>query len=491
MKTQDNPGLKQQKRSNQIKAACFVLACAIGLAAGQYLAVIVLAVLFYIAHQVLWSDHLFFDPRSDYHYNFSGSRHFQLTRDDDNFIIPNELRAEPIPAAATLTAFVKVRVVATRAGRFFDPRIRINNDTDSFKEAQGNNHLQFFERGCAGLRYINVTDALLDEQGQWHQHINLTGTYCTIEGEAELLIFQHADYRNKRLLIIAPHADDAEIAAFGLYSQAAGLHDGVHIVTLTAGEAGEKDYQHVYADSAQAAQLKGCLRAWDSVAIPRWGGVSADNVVNLGYFCLRLKTMHDNPDHVITAKVAELDSVTLFRQYNQIALPTDSDGRSTWNNLLTDLTALIENIKPDAIVTPHMQLDPHEDHYYATVAVKQALSRSACPAELLYYANHYLHTDMFPYGPAHSITGLPVNLTAEIDGGSVVCVPLSEHAQKQKAMSLAMQHDLQAPLSPKKKLRKYLQARLIGRIASPYGDDDYFRKAVKSSEIFFRDENNG
>lgn len=452
-----------------------MLACAVGLVAQQYLAVTLLALLFYVAHQVFWSDHLFFDPRSDYQYNFRNARRYNLVRQGNNFIIPAELLTQSTAATGTLSAFIKVRITATRLGRYLDPRVTINSDTQQ----------QFFERNCAGIRYINVSDALLDAQGQWRKQITLSEIYCQLEGEAELQIFEHDDYRNKRLLIIAPHADDAEIAAFGLYSEAA----DVHIVTLTAGETGEKDYQHVYANSAQAAQLKGCLRAWDSVTIPRWGDVSAERVVNLGYFCLRLKAMHDNPDQVIASKVAGLDSVTLFRQYNQWPLPTDNDGRSTWNNLLTDLSSLIEKIKPDAIVTPHLQLDPHEDHYYATLAVKQALKKSNYSAELLYYANHYLHTDMFPYGPAHSAVGLPVNLTADIDGETIVYVSLSEHTQKHKAMSLAMQHDLQQPLALKKKLRKWLQAKLIGRNASPYGDDDYFRKAIKSGEIFFRDEN--
>ncbi len=74
-------------------------------------------------------------------------------------------------------------------------------------------------------------------------------------------------------MILAPHADDAELAAFGLYSSA----DKVCIVTLTQGEIEAEHYQRLGLSAQQAAQLKGRLRSWDSMAIPLWGGVPPAN----------------------------------------------------------------------------------------------------------------------------------------------------------------------------------------------------------------------
>ncbi len=42
-------------------------------------------------------------------------------------------------------------------------------------------------------------------------------------------------------MMLAPHADDAELAAFGLYSRA----DNVSIVTLTQGEIEAEHYQRL------------------------------------------------------------------------------------------------------------------------------------------------------------------------------------------------------------------------------------------------------
>jgi len=49
-----------------------------------------------------------------------------------------------------------------------------------------------------------------------------------------------------------------------------------------------------------------------------------------------------------------------------------------------------------------------------------------------------------------------------------------------------MMHDLNVPLSLKKKLRQKLQTFFIGRESFDYGSDDYLRKAVRKNELFYR-----
>jgi len=48
-----------------------------------------------------------------------------------------------------------------------------------------------------------------------------------------------------------------------------------------------------------------------------------------------------------------------------------------------------------------------------------------------------------------------------------------------------MMHDLTVPLPLKKLLRRTLQRVFAGRHPSPYGDNDFFRKAVRRHEIFW------
>ena len=47
-----------------------------------------------------------------------------------------------------------------------------------------------------------------------------------------------------------------------------------------------------------------------------------------------------------------------------------------------------------------------------------------------------------------------------------------------------MQHDLQGPLPFKKRVRRSIQRLLAGRDWPRFGDNEYFRKAVRSRELF-------
>ena len=202
---------------------------------------------------------------------------------------------------------------------------------------------------------------------------------------------------------------------------------------------------------------------------------------------MRLQAMHDSPDEVIGSKTAGVQDTRVFREFNTLALQSDQHGKSTWNTLVADLVECIEFIKPDVIVTPHMALDPHSDHYYSTLALKQALQQSANkPSDIYFYANHLETSDMFPFGPVHTLVSLPPNTSRLVELGGVVSITLTMEQQENKAASLAMMHDLQTPLRWKKKLRFKLQSWFIGRALSPYGDDEFFRKAIRSNEVFYR-----
>ncbi|MDR0701126.1 MAG: hypothetical protein LBF61_01735, partial [Azoarcus sp.] len=64
---------------------------------------------------------------------------------------------------------------------------------------------------------------------------------------------------------------------------------------------------------------------------------------------------------------------------------------------------------------------------------------------------------------------------------------LDPKRQRDKAMALAMMHDLASRLPRKRRLRRILQRWLACRRHPPYGDNEYFRKAVRRHEVFFQE----
>ncbi|EGH34515.1 LmbE-like protein, partial [Pseudomonas syringae pv. japonica str. M301072] len=92
----------------------------------------------------------------------------------------------------------------------------------------------------------------------------------------------------------------------------------------TAGEIEAEHYQQMGMERAEAARMKGRLRAWDSIAVARWGGVPESQCVQLGYFCLQLPAMQAAPDTPIGSREADLTDTRLFRQFNTLPLPGDN-----------------------------------------------------------------------------------------------------------------------------------------------------------------------
>lgn len=457
---------------NQVKVLAFIALAILGLLIGWYWQILVFAVVFYIVHEVLWSDHIFYDPKSDYQYQFANAKELSLTLENNQLTYDEDSSDNNLSLD---TGLVAIKIKAGWQGRIFDPYIEISDGNTIAK--------QYFERSVNGLRYLNISDWLKPLLAG--QPLTLKFKYCLPKTETKLKLmgFNNPDILKKKIMIIAPHADDAEIAAFGLYSQA----EDVCIVTLTAGEIEQQAYQHVYKDAKEASILKGRLRAFDSISVPAWGGVPREKVIKLGYFCLCLKEMYDQQLTPVISKGAGVNCTAIFREFNTFKLPTDGDNKATGKNLLEDLKFLLEKYQPEIIVTPHLELDPHQDHYYASLFIKQAISEINFQKveNILYYANHYVHTDMHPFGPPHSIASLPPNFDKEVNTSGILSIPLSEKNQKDKIFALEMMHDLKVQLSVKKKLRKLLQQLLIRKGWVEYGEDEYFRKNIKKHELLF------
>lgn len=428
---------------------------------------LVLLPLLWVAHEAWFADHLFYSPAEDYQYTFpEGCEPVAVSLAGQGLRV-----TQPLPVTGDETLILQVRLKCTWLGRFFDPAVEVlGGDVPD---------LQTFERGVRGVRYLNLTGQATAVMAG---NLRLRGRHCRVLDASQLWVVRNGDLYQRRVMVIAPHADDAELAAYGLYSKAAESW----IVTLTAGEIEAEHYQQMGLERAEAARLKGRLRAWDSIAVPRWAGVPQTQCVQLGYFCLQLPAMHAAPDQPMASREAEMADTRLFRQFNSLALPGDHDGAPTWNNLLADLRALIVLARPQVLVMPHPTLDPHPDHVCAQAAVLEALQGLEWqPETLLCYANHLHDNDRWPMGDSGAGVALPPQMEAG-QGWTPHSLVLDLNAQRDKAMALGMMHDLQPAPPFKRRLRRLLQRWLAGRKASPYGENEFFRKAVRRHELFWR-----
>ncbi|MGB8970894.1 MAG: PIG-L family deacetylase, partial [Pseudomonas capeferrum] len=287
--------LKRHRRNKRLGLlAGLVALIALGVLAWWWLPLLLLP-LVWAAHEAWFADHLFYAPGEDYAYNFG-----EQTR-----AAAASLQGGLLQADATLqgdeTLVLELRIKSTWLGRFLDPRVELSADALSDR--------QTFERGVDGVRFLNLTGMALPLKAGT---LRVRGRHCRLQGEPRLWITPRVELQRRRVMVIAPHADDAELAAYGLYSQA----DETWVVTLTAGEIEAEHYQKMGLGKAEAARLKGRLRAWDSIAVPRWAGVPQSRCVQLGYFCLQLPTMQAAPDVPAASREADMADIRPFRQFN-------------------------------------------------------------------------------------------------------------------------------------------------------------------------------
>ncbi|MBL8376068.1 PIG-L family deacetylase [Accumulibacter sp.] len=450
---------RHRRQKRLFLLASLAVLAAIGVFVVWWLVPLVL-VLGWIAHEAWFADHLFYSPQDNYRYSFPP----EAARQSVSLVNGRLQLSAPLVAGDTLILELCLR--STVVGRYLDPHVLLGDDR------------QDFERGVRGQRYLNLSGQA-DALGKGE--LPITGRHCRLSVSGMLYSMHNPDYAGRRVMLLAPHADDAELAAFGLYSRA----PEVVIVTLTQGEIEAAGYRRLGLDAARAARLKGRLRTWDSLAVPLWGGVAQNRCVQLGYYCLQLPAMLAEPEQSFASRESADADVRSVRRHNPLLLPADADGLASGRNLLADLVALLEHFHPEVIVTPHPQLDPHADHVATTEALAQALRQSRWQPEIaLLYANHLHDNDRWPMGPAGNGIALPPAL-APVPADGLWSPVLSPEVQLDKAMALAMQHDLQSHLPFKQRLRRTIQQLLAGRRWPTTGEDEFFRKAVRRHELFW------
>jgi len=334
----------------------------------------------------------------------------------------------------------------------------------------------YLDPNALGLRWLNLSG--LRDQLSSGAKVTLRAHAITLQpGATTIRFFTNKLDWNKKILILAPHPDDAEIAAFGVYAGS-----NATIVTVTSGNAGDMNYRADISDPAQHYLMKGYLRAVDSVTVPWQGQIPPDRTFNLGYFDARLATMHQTPDQVIPELYGPNNDVAAYRRANIGKLLSTGSRTNSWNHLVEDLQDILQKVKPSIIIMPHPSLDSHLDHEYTSVALVQALEKYNEKATFLLYTNH-ASENKYPYGPAGTVTSLPPWSKSDIQVQRVYSHPLDANLQVRKLFALESMHDLR--LAPEEQDTCPVPGLLKRPDYPRVKDVDYFRRGPRANELFF------
>jgi LmbE family N-acetylglucosaminyl deacetylase len=386
----------------------------------------------------------------------------------------------PAGAAPCETALLRVSLSSHRSGHWFEPEVRISTSgLDPFT--------QHFERRGLGTRYLNVSPICRTSTAAGDR-VSISASHAMVDsGSSELLLFRDPVLSGKRLLVLAPHPDDAEIAAFALYRSSVST-----IVTATVGDYPNRAYTHLVDDPSEVTPLLGRLRAWDSISVPIWGGVSPEHSVVLGYLGGTLEPMYEEPDSEVGGDRGGTEAVRAYRSMNSSSLLRPG-AVSSWESLVADLVYVIEGVEPAFIALPHPVLDGSPDHRLTTLALLQALANvEGQDAQLLLYNNHHLYSEYWPYGPADSLMTLPpwFGDTKPSSFGSVYSHVVDREAQVDKLLALDAMHDLRAPSrahqgDPTMRMLRWYRRTADEMWQDPHRYYSYFRRAPRPNELFF------
>ncbi len=335
--------------------------------------------------------------------------------------------------------------------------------------------LQYFEQGGQGRRYLDLSPLLQagispGSAVRFTSHGAHWGT-----GDAALVAFSNSSMLGRRVLVLAPHPDDAEIAAFGVYQTA-----NADVLTVTAGDAGGANFDALWPDSGEQYRAKGRIRTLDSLTVPFLGGLQPEAVRNLGYYDATLRQLWLQRPEPVAPPLAELADPAYFRRLNFAPELRDRPFESSWPSLVNDLLRELENVQPETIVAPHPMLDRHGDHQYAALALFEALDRWGGDSEILLYTNHAVGNEAYPLGPRDGMMGLPAWNGGPLHVTGLYSHQLSLEDRRRKLIALEAMHDLR-PFDPR-------DGSQVDEVAPLF---DYFRRGPRPNEIFLVTDSDG
>jgi LmbE family N-acetylglucosaminyl deacetylase len=398
-----------------------------------------------------------FDPRADYGYDLRAADAVEHA-----VVLTAAGFAWPAAAAGD-TAFLEIHL---RRSRGEEPGLRATRGAVEVR--------QVFEAGARGRRFVDVSPLLAGDEAASSVALASEGAEWE-PGPASLFVFQNPPVDGLRVLVLAPHPDDAEIAAFGLYSRA-----DADVVTVTAGDAGGKQYAVLYPDDGEHYRVKGWMRTWDSVTVPLLGGVEPGRARNLGYYDATLARLWRTAPHPVEPLLASIERPGWYRELNVDAATRDRRFEATWPALVADLRAELERVRPRVVVAPHPLLDRHRDHRFSTLALLEALAGWDGACELWLYTNHAVQNEAWPFGPRSAMSGLPPWPGGELFWSRLVSHPLAPGDRSRKLIALEAMHDLR-PFDLRDGSAPARTAAERAR-AQRY---DYLRRAPRPNELFF------
>jgi LmbE family N-acetylglucosaminyl deacetylase len=371
------------------------------------------------------------------------------------------------------TAFVEIDIRSNLNGFANEPEVKMIAATDTL--------FQNFECRAKGIRYMNISS--LVQKGAKKIKFEFSG--CRPNSQSvKLIAYRNIDPSKNRILILAPHPDDAELAAYGLY---ASNPENTFIATITAGDAGSMRYDELYSDSTEHYFKKGKIRAWNSTTVPQLGGIAPDNCINLGYFDASLKGMHNDTTSHGFSRYLKTDNINLFRSKNCTHLPDSLQPESNWRSLVNDLKYLLLKEQPTIILSTYPAIDYHFDHKFTTVALVQAMKElqyDSC--QLWLYTNHLPLTKMYPDGKLGSAISLPPSFENKpIYFDKLSSFPLSANLQSDKAIALDAMNDLRPDTQYRNTKASWQQTKQNFFDKLYLNESDYFRRSVRSNELFF------
>jgi LmbE family N-acetylglucosaminyl deacetylase len=334
---------------------------------------------------------------------------------------------------------------------------------------------QYLDANAVGVRWLNL-GGLREHLARGAEVIIRTHA-VTLEPEtATLRLFDNHLDLQQRILVVAAHPDDGEIAAFGLYADRQSS-----VVTVTAGNAGDMNYRANVSDPAEHYSLKGYLRAVDSVTVPWQGNIPPERTANLGYFDGQLDAMYLAPRQIFPEVYGANTDVALYRRVNLSKLVSSAARSNTWQHLVEDLTEVLRKVNPGIVVMPDPRLDTHPDHEFTSVALVQALEQWQGNPLFLLYTNH-ADSNHYPYGPAGTVVSLPPG-EGHVSMQKIYSHPTAHALQIRKLFALESMHDLR--LSPDEQITCNMAA-IAHRPDYPrIPEEDYFRRAPRANELFF------
>jgi len=395
-----------------------------------------------------------YKTNKDYLYNLNNNKITDLNITYNTINLPDDISEYD-------TLFLKISLSLNPMSILFKPYIKIEETK------------HYFEYMAKGIRYLNISHVKNTKLELKLHHIIFSDEKSTLYG------YKNHIKTDENILILAPHADDAEIASFGLYKK----FKNITIVTTTIGENGACNYCDIYNNNKAKQTIKKAeLRTFDALNIPLLGNINRENCLTLGYYGGSLQWMQKNQNSIYEPQVKI--NLNNYRHVTHSIINLAQYTEPTYKHFLNDLQIIIKNIKPSIIITAHPNIDSHSDHQQTTIAAIEALQELNMNAKLLLYTNHLQTSETYPIGPIGSSITLPPNFK-DFYFDSIYSFELDKDLQLDKFFALEAMHDLRDSLVfvNIKRAYKHLSKMIRRKIAGK--DKNYYKRAIRLNELFF------